>query len=71
MAKKHTLTAKYTDFCNGRYAYIWCPLDKQIHTFNDIDLHRICTISSYIIELNTQGFDVITTDLFCTGVKID
>jgi len=59
IAKKHGLHAKYTDLGNGRYAYTWYPLNNN----NDI--------SSYTTELNTHGFDVIMTDLFCTGVKID
>jgi len=59
MAQKHGLSGKYTDFGNGRYAYIWRPLNKNI------------TILSYIFELNMHGYDVITTDLFCTGVKIE
>jgi len=59
MAKKYGLSGKYTDLANGRYAYIWCPLNKNIDT------------ASYINELNTHGIDVIQTYLFCTGVKID
>jgi len=58
MARKYGLSGKYTDLGNGRFAYIWYPLNK-------ID------IASYMNELNTHGFDVIETDLFCTGVKID
>jgi len=59
MAKKYGLSGKYTDFGNGRYAYIWYPLNKNID------------IASYMYDLNTHGFDFTQTDLFCTGVKID
>jgi len=59
MAEKYGLSAKYTDLGNGRYAYVWCSLNRDIE------------LSSYINELNAHGFDVLTTDLFCTGVKID
>jgi len=59
IAKKYRLSGKYTDLGNGRYAYIWCPYNTDIDT------------ASYINELNTHGFDVKQTDLFCTGVKID
>jgi len=59
ISQKHGLYGKHTDFGRGRYVYIWCPLNKNI------------TISSCIFELNMHGYDVIMTDLFCTGVKIE
>jgi len=59
IAQKHGLSGKYTDFGNGRYAYIWCPLNKNI------------AISSYIFELNMHSYDVMMRNLFCSGVKIE
>jgi len=60
MAQKHKLSGKYTDFGNGRYAYIWCP-----------SCINIIHITSFINELNTRGFNIIKTNLLCNGVLIE
>jgi len=60
IAQKHGLSGKYTDFDNGRYAYIWCP------AYINIEI-----IVSFMTELKTLGFGVTSTDLICTGVKIE
>jgi len=59
MAQKYGLSGKYTNFGNGRCAYIWCP--SYINETN---------ITSFMDELNMRGFDVIPK-LLCNGVKIE
>jgi len=55
LAQKHGLSGKYTDL--GRYAYIWCT--------NKID------IAIFINKLKKHDFDVIQTNMHCTGVRIE
>jgi len=56
LAQKHGLSGKYTEFGNGRYVYIWYTFENLIFVLMN--------------ELKTRGFDVIQTNLFCTGVEI-
>jgi len=59
MAQKHGLSGKYTDFDDGKYVYIWYPYTNVID------------ITIFIYELKLHGFDVVQTNLLCTGVKIE
>jgi len=59
MAQKLGFSGKYTDLSHGRYAYIWYPYTNKTD------------FTVFMNNLTTQGFNIILTNLLCSGVKID
>jgi len=66
IAQIHKCYGKYTDIGNGRYAYIWSPYWCEPYTNQ-----TKASIMLLTNELKSHGFDVIETNLVCSGVRIE